>query len=72
MERLLERSKISGRTDDNEETISNRFHVYRNQSEPIISYFKEHGYPLVSINGEGTIKEITQKLIQGIDKYTGQ
>lgn len=68
MERLLERSKVSGRTDDNRETISNRFHIYRNQSEPIISYFKEYGYPLVSINGEGSIEEITQKLIQGIDK----
>lgn len=71
MERLLYRSEISGRTDDNEETIGNRFQIYRNQSEPIISYFKEHNYPVVSINGEGTIEEITQKLIKSIDKNIG-
>ncbi|MBR8785429.1 adenylate kinase [Porphyromonas levii] len=70
MERLLVRSKVSGRSDDNEETISKRFRVYREQSEPIISYFKEQDYPLVSINGEGTIEGITQRLIDGIDKYT--
>lgn len=70
MERLLARSKVSGRSDDNEETISKRFRVYREQSEPIISYFEEQDYPLVSINGEGTIEGITQRLIDGIDKYT--
>ncbi|MBR8713974.1 adenylate kinase [Porphyromonas levii] len=70
MERLLVRSKVSGRSDDNEETISKRFRVYREQSEPIISYFEEQDYPLVSINGEGTIEGITQRLIDGIDKYT--
>lgn len=70
MERLLVRSKVSGRSDDNEETISKRFRVYREQSEPIISYFEEQDYPLVSINGEGTIEGITQRLIDSIDKYT--
>lgn len=72
MERLLARSKVSGRSDDNKKTIGNRFKIYREQSEPIISYFKEHKYPIVSIHGEGTIEEITQKLIQGIDQYAKQ
>lgn len=69
MTRLLERGKVSGRSDDNEETIRRRFQVYRNQSEPIVSYYKENNLPYASINGLGTIQEITDRLIQGITHH---
>ena len=34
--RLLERARIEGRSDDNEETIRNRMRVYREQTSPLV------------------------------------
>ena len=43
MERLLNRAKIEGRADDNEETIKKRFNVYYTQTHPLIEWFKKEG-----------------------------
>ena len=39
VERLLKRAEMSGRVDDNEETIKNRLEVFQNEISPIIEYF---------------------------------
>ena len=36
-------SKLFIRKDDNEETVSNRLHVYHEQTEPLIKYYTEEG-----------------------------
>lgn len=69
MQRLLERGKVSGRSDDNKETIQKRFTVYHQQSEPVIKHFQKTESPLVVVNGIGTIEEITSKLIAAIDDF---
>ncbi|TMW64384.1 hypothetical protein Poli38472_013006 [Pythium oligandrum] len=38
-ERLLERGKTSGRTDDNAEAIRKRFHTYLASTMPVIEYY---------------------------------
>lgn len=43
MKRLVNRGKESGRSDDNEETIKKRLDVYRNQTAPLIGWYKEEG-----------------------------
>lgn len=43
VERLLERSKTSGRADDNKETIVKRIHTFHNETEPVIEYYKKFG-----------------------------
>ncbi len=43
MERLLNRAKEQGRADDNEQTIRNRFEVYRTQTAPLIDWFEAEG-----------------------------
>lgn len=40
VERLLERGKTSGRTDDNAESIQKRLVTYDNQTRPIIEHFR--------------------------------
>merc|ERR1711941_98330 len=40
-ERLLERGKTSGRSDDNAEAIKKRFKTYQEESFPIIEMYKE-------------------------------
>lgn len=43
MERLLNRAKIEGRADDNEETIKKRFEVYHTQTAPLSEWFAKEG-----------------------------
>ena len=43
LERLLERGKTSGRTDDNPESIKKRFITYEESTRPIINHFKDIG-----------------------------
>ncbi|DAZ99990.1 TPA: hypothetical protein N0F65_001994 [Lagenidium giganteum] len=42
-ERLLERGKTSGRTDDNAEAIRKRFHTYLESTMPVIEYYEKLG-----------------------------
>ena len=59
--RLLERGKLSGRSDDNEETIQSRLKVYHTQTKPLAEHYKRKGKH-VSIKGTGTIEEIFNRI----------
>ncbi|MDR2144895.1 MAG: adenylate kinase [Tannerella sp.] len=61
IDRLLERGKISGRSDDNEETIQSRLNVYHSQTAPLADYYKQKGKH-VAINGVGEIEEIFHRI----------
>lgn len=43
VERLLERGKTSGRTDDNLESIEKRLVTYEESTRPIIEHFRDQG-----------------------------
>ena len=65
--RLLERGKSSGRTDDqDEQKIRNRFEEYNLKTAPLINYYK-HQDKFHSVNGIGSIEEITVRLSDVID-----
>ena len=55
--RLLGRAQIEGRSDDNEETIRNRMRVYREQTAPLVSYYRDRGV-LVEVDGMGSIDAV--------------
>ena len=62
IERLLERGKTSGRTDDQDvEKIRNRFEEYERKTAPVRNYY-EAQQKFHSINGIGSISEITDRL----------
>lgn len=66
--RLLERGKISGRSDDNLETIKSRLEVYHSQTAPLADYYLGEGKH-VAIHGMGTIDEIFGRIkeaVQGV------
>ena len=68
IKRLLERGKSSGRVDDQDESkIKNRFEEYNKKTAPLINYYKRQN-KFHSINGIGSIKEITERLTQLIDQ----
>jgi len=54
------------REDDKPETFKNRLKVYHEQTEPIISFYKQRGM-LLTVSGLGDAKEITQKIIDCIE-----
>jgi len=49
------------RADDNEETIGNRLNVYREQTEPLIEYYKSKGL-LGVVDGEGEMNDVYARL----------
>ena len=68
IQRLLERGKISGRPDDqDEEKIRNRFEEYNQKTAPLKEYY-EKLEKFHSVNGIGAIADITERLKAVIDK----
>lgn len=64
--RLLNRAKIEGRSDDTEPVIKNRMKTYYEQTYPLIDYYTKKGI-LSNISGVGSIEEITNKIIETIN-----
>ncbi len=59
--RMLDRAKISGRADDTEDVIENRFREYEQKTAPAARYYKERGI-FNPINGLGSIDDIFSKI----------
>jgi len=57
---------IVQRSDDEPETVRNRLDVYREETAPLASYYKERG-TLVSVDGVGNIEEVFQRITQVLD-----
>lgn len=53
--------KFVQRPDDNEETVAHRLKVYEEKTKPLIEFYRQKGV-LQSINAEGDVDEITQRL----------
>ena len=49
------------REDDNEETIGNRLNVYRDNTEPLVDFYRDRS-KLVTIDAEGSIDEVYGRL----------
>ena len=68
IQRLLERGKVSGRTDDqDEDKIRNRFDEYNQKTAPLKDFYEAQG-KFHSVNGIGAIDEITQRLAKVIEE----
>ena len=66
MKRLILRGQMSGRADDNEETIKKRLVVYHSQTQPLIEWYKQEGLHH-HINGSGTLERIFSDIQKVID-----
>lgn len=67
-ERLMKRAESSGRPDDADPAIiQNRINVYKNETAPVKEFY-EAQQKFVSINGIGSIDEISDRLYQAIDE----
>ena len=69
--RLLERGKVSGRSDDqNEELIQNRIDEYEAKTAPVAEYYNKQN-KLSSVDGVGSIDAIFNTLCTEIDAFAG-
>ena len=66
MKRLLLRGQMSGRSDDNEETIKKRLDVYHSQTSPLIDWYEREGIRN-HIDGLGDLDRIFGDICQVID-----
>jgi adenylate kinase len=66
IDRLLKRGQVSGRSDDNLETIKSRLDVYHNQTSPLKAFYINEG-KYADIHGMGTVEEIFGRIEKAID-----
>ncbi len=68
VQRLLNRGKTSGRSDDtNESVIRKRFAVYSNETTPVADHYRKTK-KFVAVKGEGSIDNIFHSVCAVIDK----
>lgn len=66
IDRLLKRGQISGRSDDNYETIKSRLDVYNNQTSPLKEFYIKEG-KYADIHGMGSVEDIFGRIETAID-----
>ena len=65
LKRVKQRGLSSGRSDDNSQTIINRFAVYHAQTLPLLDYYKKQR-KLINIDGRPKINDIFQEIAKKI------
>ncbi|KAI9499916.1 adenylate kinase-domain-containing protein [Coemansia spiralis] len=68
LERLLDRGKTSGRTDDNIESIKKRFRTYVNDSKPVIDDFAKQG-KVITVSCKGSVDDVYKTTKQQMAKF---
>jgi adenylate kinase len=63
--RLVRRAADQGRSDDTEDVIRRRLHVYFDQTAPLIAVYDSHGL-LIRVDGLGEVDEVTSRILEAI------
>ncbi|MDO5671464.1 MAG: adenylate kinase [Actinomycetaceae bacterium] len=61
VQRILARALTQDRKDDTEPVIRHRMDVYHEQTEPLLSYYRNAGL-LIEIDGSGSIEDVQQRI----------
>jgi adenylate kinase len=62
---LLERLNGRGRADDTEDVILNRMKVYRDETAPLLEYYRDE---LKTVDGVGSVDEVSARALQALGK----
>jgi adenylate kinase len=63
---LFERLKSRGRADDTEEVIHNRMQVYRDETEPLLEYYRHNN--LQTVDAVGALDEVFARALRALGK----
>jgi adenylate kinase len=66
VQRLLQRARTDGRTDDTEGVIRRRQEIYSAETEPLISVYRERGL-VHEIDGMGEVEDVTKRIFEALD-----
>lgn len=67
LDRLLERGKTSGRTDDNIESIKKRFHVFVDTSMPVVKHFEQQN-KVVKVKCDEPVDVVSKHVKEALEK----
>jgi adenylate kinase len=62
---LVRRALLRRRADDREEVVRERLRIYRDQTEPVIGYYRQRGL-LQEIDGDRGIDEVTSEALAAV------
>lgn len=57
--------ELMHRADDNEETIGNRLNVYREQTAPLIDFYKQRN-KLTVVDAVGDLEDVTERMMEAL------
>jgi len=61
-EELIRRQAGRGRADDTEDVIRRRLEIYKEQTQPVLDFYKAHNVPMITIDGFGTVDEVHDRV----------
>jgi adenylate kinase len=67
VQRMMGRAAQEGRSDDTPEAFRKRLAVYREQTEPLVSYYRSRGL-VTAVPGVGTVDQITERIRRVLDR----
>jgi adenylate kinase len=70
-ERLLRRSELEGRADDEPEAIAKRLALYHDQTEPLVGHYRLRGN-LVGIHADRSIDEVFAEVQDALEQVTAR
>lgn len=64
--RLVKRAETGGRTDDTEDVIRDRQHIYQEETAPLVAIYTQRKLVL-KIDGMGALEEVTARINEALD-----
>ena len=59
---LVRRQAGRGRVDDTEDVIRRRLEIYKEQTQPVLDFYKAHDVPTIIVDGFGTVDEVHDRV----------
>lgn len=60
-------AELAQRPDDRPDTVRQRLRVYREQTEPLLEFYRREGL-LVEVNGSGSVEEVTEAIVAAVGR----
>jgi adenylate kinase len=58
--------RLVRRTDDEPDAVRHRLHVYKDQTEPVIQWYRTHGVRVATINAVGTRDAVRERVLAAL------
>jgi adenylate kinase len=60
--------RLVRRKDDEPDAVRRRLQVYRDQTAPVIDWYRTHETPLIAVNALGSPDEVTERVVRALPK----